>query len=255
MPPPAESASIRVSVEKVDQLINLVGELVITQAMLAQTAASKWIRCMHENLLNGLAQLERNTRDLQESVMSIRMMPISFVFSRFPRVVRDLAGKLNKQVELKTIGEGTELDKGLIEKITDPLTHLVRNSLDHGIETAGATHRRRQGPARAPSPCKAAHQGGNIVIEVSDDGAGLNRERILAKAREKGIPVSDTMTDQRCLATHFRARLLHRRRGHRCVRARRRHGRGEAQYRRHGRPRRDRLRRRAGHAASPSACR
>ncbi len=129
----AETSSIRVSIEKVDQMINLVGELVITQAMLAQTA-SEIDPVIFEKLLSGMSQLERNTRDLQESVMSIRMLPISFVFSRFPRLVRDLASKLNKQIELKQVGEGTELDKGLIEKIADPLTHLIRNSLDHGVE-------------------------------------------------------------------------------------------------------------------------
>jgi two-component system chemotaxis sensor kinase CheA len=188
-----ESASIRVGIDKVDQLINLVGELVITQAMLAQTA-SEVDPVIYEKLLNGLSQLERNTRDLQESVMSIRMMPISFAFSRFPRVVRDLASKLKKKVELVTVGEGTELDKGLIEKITDPLTHLVRNSLDHGIELP--EQRIAAGkPAQGTITLQAAHQGGNVVISVNDDGAGLNREKILAKAREKDIPVNDAMTD------------------------------------------------------------
>jgi two-component system chemotaxis sensor kinase CheA len=148
----------------------------------------------HEALHRGTAQLERNTRDLQESVMSIRMMPISFVFSRFPRVVRDLASKLNKQVELVTIGENTELDKGLIEKIADPLTHLVRNSLDHGIEIP--EKRRAAGkPEKGTITLSAAHQGGSIVVEVGDDGAGLNRAKILAKARERGLPVSDSMSD------------------------------------------------------------
>jgi len=189
----AESASIRVGIDKVDQLINLVGELVITQAMLAQTA-SEVDPVIYEKLLNGLSQLERNTRDLQESVMSIRMMPISFAFSRFPRVVRDMASKLQKKIELVTIGEGTELDKGLIEKITDPLTHLVRNSLDHGIELPEARIAAGK-PAHGTITLQAAHQGGNVVISVSDDGAGLNRGKILAKAREKDIPVSDTMTD------------------------------------------------------------
>ena len=189
-----EATSIRVGVEKVDQLINLVGELVITQAMLAQTA-SHMDTALYESLRTGLAQLEHNTRDLQESVMSIRMMPISFVFSRFPRVVRDLAGKLNKQVELKTVGEGTELDKGLIEKIADPLNHLVRNSLDHGVESP--EKRLAAGkPATGTITLRAFHQGGNIVIEVSDDGAGLNRAKILAKARERGMSVSDDMPDQ-----------------------------------------------------------
>ena len=189
-----QDSSIRVSVDKVDQLINLVGELVITQAMLAQTA-SEVDQVAYEKLLNGMAQLERNTRDLQESVMSIRMMPISFVFSRFPRVVRDLAGKLNKQVELKTTGEGTELDKGLIEKLTDPLTHLIRNSLDHGIETPEVRIAAGK-DAKGTIHLAASHQGGNIVIEVADDGAGLNRDRILAKARERNIPVNDNITDQ-----------------------------------------------------------
>ncbi|HLP96912.1 MAG TPA: chemotaxis protein CheA [Sideroxyarcus sp.] len=185
--------SIRVSIEKVDQMINLVGELVITQAMLAETA-SGMDPVINERLVNGLAQLERNTRDLQESVMSVRMMPINFVFSRFPRVVRDLAGKLDKQVQLKMVGEGTELDRSLIEKISDPLTHLVRNSLDHGIEQP--QERAAKGKdLQGTITLRAAHQGGNIVIEVADDGAGLNREKILAKAREKGIPVSDGMSD------------------------------------------------------------
>ncbi|MEQ1882860.1 MAG: Hpt domain-containing protein, partial [Burkholderiales bacterium] len=190
----AEASSIRVSVEKVDQLINLVGELVITQAMLAQTA-SKMDPVINEPLLKGMGLLERNTRDLQEAVMSIRMMPISFVFSRFPRLARDLAGKLGKEVELKMVGEGTELDKGLIEKIADPLTHLVRNSIDHGVETP--EKRLAAGKvAKGTITLRAFHQGGNVVIEVSDDGAGLNREKILAKARSQGIAVTDGMPDQ-----------------------------------------------------------
>lgn len=189
-----DSGSIRVSVEKVDQMINLVGELVITQAMLTQ-AASNVDPVLFERLINGLAQLERNTRDLQESVMSIRMMPISVVFSRFPRVVRDLSQKLGKQVELKTIGETTEMDKSLVERITDPLTHLVRNSLDHGLETP--EKRRAAGKSETGTiTLSAYHQSGNIVIEVGDDGAGLNRARILSKARERGMAVSDTMSDQ-----------------------------------------------------------
>jgi len=188
-----EAASIRVSVERADQLINLVGELVITQAMLLQ-CATQMGDAAPETLSNGLAQLERNTRGLQEAVMSIRMMPISFVFSRFPRVVRDLSSKLGKQVELKMSGESTELDKGLIERIADPLTHLIRNSLDHGIELP--EQRIAAGkPASGTITLKAAHQGGNIVIEVGDDGAGLNRQRILAKARERGFQVSDQMSD------------------------------------------------------------
>lgn len=187
-------SSIRVDVGKVDQLINLAGELVITQAMLMQSAQQA-ISEGDEQLQRGLHQLERNTRDLQEAVMSIRMMPISFVFSRFPRLVRDLAGKLNKQVELKTIGENTELDKGLIEKISDPMTHLVRNSLDHGIESPEKRIAAGKDP-RGTITLKASHQGGNVVIEVSDDGGGLSRSRILAKARERGLPVRDDISDQ-----------------------------------------------------------
>lgn len=201
--PASETSSIRVSIEKVDQMINLVGELVITQAMLAQTA-SQFDPVVFEKLHSGMNQLERNTRDLQESVMSIRMMPISFVFSRYPRVVRDLASKLNKRVELKTVGENTELDKGLIEKIADPLTHLVRNSLDHGIEVP--EKRTAAGkPAQGTITLRAFHQGGSIVIEVSDDGAGLNRGKILAKARERGLPVHDGMTDQEVWLLIFEA--------------------------------------------------
>lgn len=193
--PPAakESSSIRVDVEKVDQIINLVGELVITQSMLAQTAATL-DPVLHERLLNGMGQLERNARDLQESVMSIRMMQMDYVFSRFPRLVRDLTDKLGKQVQLVTFGKATELDKSLIERIIDPLTHLVRNSLDHGIEKP---ERRLAAGKDAVGQLllSAQHQGGNIVIEVSDDGAGLDRERILAKAIQQGMPASEAMSD------------------------------------------------------------
>jgi two-component system chemotaxis sensor kinase CheA len=192
-PPPSGDSSIRVSIEKVDQLINLVGELVITQAMLTQSASELDPEVL-ERLQNGLSQLERNTRDIQESVMAVRMLPISFVFSRFPRVVRDMAAKLNKQIELKTLGEGTELDKGLIEKIADPLTHLIRNSLDHGIEMP----EKRVASGKSPTgtiTLNAFHQGGNIVIEVADDGGGLSRSRILNKAKERGMDVSDDMPD------------------------------------------------------------
>ena len=188
-----ESTSIRVDVKKVDQLINLVGELVITQAMLAQNSQGL-DPTTYQQLLAGLADLDRNTRDLQESVMSIRMIPMSTVFSRFPRMLRDLAGKLGKKIDLVTLGEATELDKGLVEKITDPLTHLVRNSVDHGIEmpedriAAGKSE-------HGTLTLAASHQGGSIVIEVRDDGKGMNRERILNKARERGMDVSDSMPD------------------------------------------------------------
>ncbi|CAI1991118.1 chemotaxis protein CheA [Serratia plymuthica] len=190
----SESTSIRVAVEKVDQLINLVGELVITQSMLAQRSGSL-DPVNHGDLLNSMSQLERNARDLQESVMSIRMMPMEYVFSRFPRLVRDLAGKLNKQVELQLQGSSTELDKSLIERIIDPLTHLVRNSLDHGIEDP-ATRVAAGKSAVGNLVLSAEHQGGNICIEVTDDGAGLNRAKILAKAASQGMSVSDSMSDE-----------------------------------------------------------
>ncbi|MFC4274299.1 chemotaxis protein CheA [Achromobacter aloeverae] len=189
----SESTSIRVGVEKVDQVINLVGELVITQAMLAQQA-STLDPVLHDRLLNGMEQLERNARDLQEAVMSIRMMPMDYVFSRFPRVVRDIAGKMGKQIELQTYGRATELDKSLIERIIDPLTHLVRNSLDHGIETPEKRIEAGKDPV-GQLVLSAQHSGGNIVIEVSDDGGGLNRDRILKKALQQGIAVSENATD------------------------------------------------------------
>jgi two-component system chemotaxis sensor kinase CheA len=189
-----ESSSIRVDVEKVDQLINLVGELVITQSMLTQ-AATMLDPVVYERFLSGLGHLERNARDMQESVMSIRMMPMDYVFSRFPRVIRDVSAKLGKQVRLDTNGRETELDKGLIERIIDPLTHLVRNSLDHGIETPDVRLAKGK-EATGQLLLSAQHHGGNIVIEVSDDGAGLNREKILAKAMQQGLAVSETMPDE-----------------------------------------------------------
>ncbi|MBV5308771.1 chemotaxis protein CheW, partial [Chromatium okenii] len=186
--------SIRVSVEKVDQLINLVGELVITHAMLAESA-SGLEPLGHEQIFDGLANLERNSRDLQQAVMSIRMLPISFVFNRFPRVVRDTAAKLGKQVTLKLIGEDTELDKGLIERLADPLNHLVRNSIDHGIEQP--EQRRAAGKSEVGEIClRASHRGGSVVVEVRDDGAGLNREKLLAKAALQGIPLPENPTDK-----------------------------------------------------------
>jgi len=191
--PQAEAATIRVAISKVDQLINLVGELVITQAMLAQNSRAL-DPAIYQQLLTGLADLDRNTRDLQESVMSIRMIPMSIVFSRFPRMLRDLAGKLGKKVDFVTQGEATELDKGLVEKITDPLTHLVRNSCDHGVEMPA--ERLAAGKSETGTiTLSASHQGGSIVIEVRDDGRGLSREKILAKARERGLDVSDQMSD------------------------------------------------------------
>ncbi|MFG3447924.1 chemotaxis protein CheA [Stenotrophomonas sp. NPDC047960] len=185
--------SIRVAVEKVDALINLVGELVITQAMLKQVSHA--LDPVHaEQLFAGLDLLERNTRDLQEAVIGVRMLPVDAVFRRFPRLVRDLSSRLGKHVRLRTIGEGTELDKGLIEKIADPLVHLVRNSIDHGLEMPDV--RRDAGKDETGTITLAAsHQGGHIVIEVSDDGRGLNRDKILSKALERGLAVPDNPTD------------------------------------------------------------
>ncbi|MDD2544907.1 MAG: chemotaxis protein CheW [Burkholderiaceae bacterium] len=188
-----ESTTIRVAINKVDQLINLVGELVITQAMLAQNSRGLDAGA-YQQLLAGLADLDRNTRDLQESVMSIRMIPMSIVFNRFPRMLRDLANRLGKKVDMVTLGEATELDKGLVEKITDPLTHLVRNSCDHGIEMP-ADRLAKGKPEHGTITLSASHQGGSIVIEVRDDGRGLSREKILRKAQERGIDVSPNMSD------------------------------------------------------------
>ncbi len=188
-----EAQTLRVSISKVDQLINLVGELVITQAMMAQNSRLLAPE-LHQKFLTGLADLERNTRDLQESVMSIRMIPMSVVFSRFPRMLRDLAIRLGKSVDFITQGETTELDKGLVEKIIDPLTHLVRNSCDHGIELP-AERLRAGKPEKGTIRLSAMHQGGSILIEVRDDGRGMSRKKILAKARENGLDVSDQMPD------------------------------------------------------------
>lgn len=190
----SDASSIRVSVPKVDQIINQVGELVIAEAMLTQ-ATGQLPPEMQERLAAGLAALQRNTRDLQESVLAIRMMPISFVFSRLPRLTRDLADRLSKEVSLEMTGEETELDKSVIEKISDPLTHLVRNAIDHGIETAD--ERAAKGKPRAGRlDVRAAHAGGSVVISVSDDGKGLDRARILAKAQEFGLGDTTHWSDE-----------------------------------------------------------
>lgn len=181
-----ESTSIRVGIDKIDSLINMVGELVITQSMLSQLGEQEVTENTLAALQEGLAQLAHNTRDLQENVMRIRMLPISFVFSRFPRLVRDISQKLGKQVELKILGEGTELDKTVMEKISDPMVHLVRNSLDHGLETP--EQRKQSGkPEIGTVTLNAFHQGGNIVIEIMDDGRGLNTGKIREKAIANGL--------------------------------------------------------------------
>lgn len=182
-----EASSIRVSIDKVDELINMVGELVITQSMLSQLGEEEEFGEEHlEKLKSGLMQLERNTREMQENVMRIRMLPISFVFQRFPRLVHDLSGKLDKKIELVLSGESTELDKTVMEKIGDPLVHLVRNSLDHGIESPEVRLAAGK-PETGEIHLNAFHEGGNIVIEITDDGAGLNLEKILSKAKSSGI--------------------------------------------------------------------
>jgi len=190
-----DSGSIRVATEKVDNIINLVGELLITQSMLSSFADGIDPNDL-DRLRQGLSQLARNTRELQESVMQIRMLPISFAFNRFPRIVHDLSRKLAKKVELKLSGEGTELDKTVLEKISDPLVHLVRNALDHGLEIP---ERRIAAGKQETGTLELAafHEGGNIIIEVRDDGAGLNKAKILQKARERALVAPDQeLTDE-----------------------------------------------------------
>jgi two-component system chemotaxis sensor kinase CheA len=181
----ADSSSIRVAIEKIDELMNSVGEIVITQSMLTQLS-SRVHGDTADRLRTGLAQLERNVRELQESVMRVRMLPISSVFSRFPRLVRDLSQRLGKNIELKMTGEGTELDKTVLERIGDPLVHLVRNCIDHGIEMPDVRAEAGKGAAGTVH-LNAYHKGGSIIIEVMDDGKGLDRSRILSKARAKGL--------------------------------------------------------------------
>jgi two-component system, chemotaxis family, sensor kinase CheA len=189
-------SSIRVSIEKIDELMNTVGELVITQSMLSQCATQLEGHTADE-LRGGLAQLERQMRALQESVMRVRMLPISFVFNRFPRMVRDLGQKLGKAIELKLVGEQTELDKTVLEKIGDPLVHLVRNSVDHGLESAEKRIAAGKS-ATGTITLNAYHKGGNVTVEVSDDGGGLDKARILKKARERGlVGPDDELTDER----------------------------------------------------------
>ena len=184
----AESSSVRVSIDKIDGLINLVGELVITQSML--DTFREGVDASRLALLEqGLAQLARHTRELQESVMGIRMLPIASVFNRFPRMVRDISHKLGKQVRLEMVGEHTELDKTVLEKIGDPLVHLVRNAIDHGLETPD--RRLAAGkPEVGTLQLQAFHRGGSIVVEVIDDGAGLNSKAIVAKAQQRGLIAS-----------------------------------------------------------------
>ncbi len=189
----SDTGSIRVSTDKIDEIMNTVGEIVITQSMLSQLGAGV-DGPLAEQLRSGLAQLERNVRELQEGVMRVRMLPISFVFSRFPRMVRDLGHRLGKDIELKLTGENTELDKTVLEKIGDPLVHLVRNSVDHGIEKPDVRVAAGK-PAAGTVHLNAYHKGGNITVEVRDDGAGLNRDRLLAKGRERGLVGANEVLD------------------------------------------------------------
>ncbi|KJY81825.1 chemotaxis protein CheA [Vibrio galatheae] len=187
-------SSIRVDIDKVDSLINLVGELVITQSMLTEIGNDFTIEKL-EKLKTGLDQLLQNSKDLQENVLNIRMLPMSFAFSRFPRLVRDLSSRLEKQVDLQIKGEQTELDKTVLERIVDPLVHLVRNGIDHGIEQPQA--RRDAGKDEMGIiELNAYHQGGSIVIEIKDDGAGLNCDKLWNKALEKGVLASDSRREE-----------------------------------------------------------
>jgi len=207
----SDSASIRVGTSKVDEIINMVGELVITQSMLEQLGIDieegNATATHYEKLRSGLVQLKRNTRELQESVMRMRMLPISYIFNRVPRIVHDLSKKLNKEVNIKMTGESTELDKTVLEKIGDPLVHLIRNSLDHGIESPSA--RKAQGKTPIGTiALNAYHKGGNIIVEIKDDGAGLNKAKIIAKAKKKGlIENEETVTDEQVADLIFHAGL------------------------------------------------
>ena len=197
-----DSGSIRVSVEKIDELMNTVGELVITQSMLSQLGRNLEGGASEQFRL-GLAELERNMRELQDSVMRVRMLPISFVFSRFPRMVRDLAQRLGKQIEFTMTGEQTELDKTVLEKIGDPLVHLIRNSIDHGIEKPDVRVGRGK-TATGHLRLDACHRGGNICVEVNDDGGGMDPARILAKARSRGlVGANEQLTDDQCVELIF----------------------------------------------------
>ncbi|MFN7959339.1 MAG: chemotaxis protein CheA [Holophagaceae bacterium] len=182
----AEASTVRVATDKIDRLVNLVGELVITQAMLAQASQQSHTLQGEEQMSAALLQLDRQTRELQERVMGIRMVPVEMVFSRFPRMVHELGKQLGKDVELVMEGQATELDKTFIEMLVDPLTHLVRNAVDHGMEAK--EERLKTGkPAMGTIALRASSRGGHIHIEVKDDGKGLNRDRIYQKALDRGL--------------------------------------------------------------------
>jgi two-component system chemotaxis sensor kinase CheA len=190
-PAPVENVSIRVNAEKIDRLINLTGELMIGYSMIRSGVG---VAGSSDHLGMALATVERNIRELQEAALSIRMIPIAGVFARFPRLVHDLSAQLGKRAELRVEGESTELDRGLVEKLIDPLTHLIRNSLDHGIEPPQAREAAGK-PARGTIWLRASHESGSVVIEVADDGAGLSREKILKRAAEQGLRADESMSD------------------------------------------------------------
>jgi len=198
-----DASSIRVGVDKIDRIVNLVGELVIAQAMVQQSVATQGNKA-DERLAHSVATLDRNTRELQQAVMAIRMMPMEFVFSRFPRLAYDVSAKLGKKVHLRTQGHETELDKELIEQLVDPLTHVVRNAIDHGIESP-AERLKAGKPESGVIVMRATHRGGSVIIEVSDDGRGLDRDRIIAKARELGLPADESWTDVQAWGLIFEA--------------------------------------------------
>jgi two-component system chemotaxis sensor kinase CheA len=182
----AEATTVRVATDKIDRLVNLVGELVITQAMLAQASQQSNTMQGEEQMGAALMQLDRQTRELQERVMGIRMVPVEMVFSRFPRMVHELGKQLGKDVELLMEGQATELDKTFIEMLVDPLTHLVRNAVDHGMETKDERHTTGK-PGMGTIALRASSRGGHIHIEVKDDGKGLDRDRIYQKALDRGL--------------------------------------------------------------------
>jgi two-component system chemotaxis sensor kinase CheA len=198
------STSIRVDLDKVDRLVNMIGELVITEAMIKAQVRDLPTETF-AGLLRGVEELSQHTRELQEAVMSVRMQPVKSIFTRMPRIVRDLSTQLGKDIVLETVGENTEVDKTVIEQLGDPLTHMIRNSVDHGIETPEVRIKNGKS-ARGTIQLSATHQGGRIIIEIRDDGAGVNRPKVLAKAREKGIIAPDAvLTDEECDNLIFKA--------------------------------------------------
>lgn len=190
----AGTTSIRVDLDKVDKLVNMVGELVITEAML-RAQSRNLVGDAYTELLRGVDELSHHTRELQEAVMAVRMQPVKSIFSRMPRIVRDTAATLGKEINLVLAGENTEVDKTVIEQLSDPLTHMIRNSCDHGIETPDQRVWHDK-PIQGTIQLSAYHRSGRIVIEIADDGAGINRDRVLNKAKEKGLVAADAQLSE-----------------------------------------------------------